>query len=59
MTNTTLTWVGIVSQAIPAITAILMVTVGNCMIKRKELIKNIKLGDIVRVEHLINDIKWE
>lgn len=29
MTDTQLIWIGIVSQAIPTITAILMVTVGN------------------------------
>lgn len=37
MTDTQLTWIGIVSQAIPTITAIFMVTVGKWMIKRREL----------------------
>lgn len=39
MTDTQLTWIGIVSQAIPTITAILMVTVGNWMIKRRIIIE--------------------
>lgn len=37
MTNTALTWIGIVSQAIPTIIAILMVTAGN---RRGGIVKN-------------------
>lgn len=51
MTSTTLTWIGILSQAIPAITAILMVTVGNCIDKRKQdRIKN--LNEFIEVYQL-------
>lgn len=52
MTDTQLTWMGIVSQAIPTITAILMVTVGNWKIKSNERIKYIK-GDV-----FIDKLPW-
>lgn len=58
MTNTTLTWIGIVSQAIPAITAILMVTVGNC--KRNDKQKTIKDNFwTITKQEIINEFKQQ
>lgn len=60
MTTDPLITIGIIGQVVPVLSAIYCLTIGNWIMKVREIeLINVKLESMIRSEHLINDIKWE